>query len=135
VISVNSVAKKKSVKVCESLWLKIREEIMSDLFKEMCTLSGKLNDLIDDTKDKDERQNLLALFFKVNELCEKIAHQEFDENDDFYRDTIENIMDTERLIKEFKQNQVKLINVFVHLIDIIANVEKIILGWKISNKK
>jgi hypothetical protein len=29
---------------------------MSDLFKEMCALSGKLNDLIDSTKDKDERE-------------------------------------------------------------------------------
>jgi hypothetical protein len=108
---------------------------MTDLFKEMCSLSGKLNDLIDKTKDKDERQNLLALFFKVNEQFEKIAHQEFDENDDFYRDTVENIMDTERMIKDFKENQIKLINIFVHLIDIIANVEKIILGWKSDNGK
>jgi hypothetical protein len=108
---------------------------MSDLFKEMCTLSGKLNDFIDETKDKEERQKLLALFFKVNEQCEKIAHQEFDENDDFYLDTIDNIIDTERLIKEFKANQIKLINVFVYLIDIIANVEKIILGWKLVNGK
>ena len=107
----------------------------SDLFKEMCALSGKLNDLIDKTKEKDERQNLLEIFFKVNQLCEKIAGQEFDENDDFYRDTIENIIDTERMIKEFNANQIKLVNVFVHLIDIIANVEKIILGWKIPNKK
>ena len=73
--------------------------------------------------------------FKVNDQCEKIANQEFDENDDFYRDTIENIIDTEQLIKEFKANQIKLINVFVHLIDIIANVEKIILGWKSDNGK
>jgi hypothetical protein len=44
-------------------------------------------------------------------------------------------MDTERLIKDFKAKQLKLINVFVHIIDIIANVEKIILGWKTSNGK
>jgi hypothetical protein len=108
---------------------------MSELFKEMCFLSGKLNDLIDKTKEKEKRQNLLELFFKVNQLCEKIAEKEFDENDDFYRDTVENIMDTERLIKDFKAKQLKLINIFVHIIDIIANVEKIILGWKISNAK
>jgi hypothetical protein len=103
---------------------------MSDLFKEMCALSGKLNDLIDSTKGKDDRQNLLVLYFKVNEKCEKIAHQEFDENDDFYRDTVENIMDTERLIKDFKENKLNLINVLFHLIDIIGNVEKIILKSK-----
>ena len=103
---------------------------MSDLFKEMCSLSGKINDFIDATKDKDDRQKLLALFFKVNELCEKIAHKEFDENDDFYRDTLEKIIYTDQLIKEFKANQFKLTNVLIHLIDIIANVEKIILGWK-----
>jgi hypothetical protein len=102
---------------------------MSDLLKEMCTLSGKLSDLINETKDKEEKEKVLALFFKVNDICEKIAQQEFDENDDFYRDTIENIIDTERLIKEFKANQIKLINVFEHLIDIIANVERIILNW------
>ncbi len=103
---------------------------MSDLFKEMCALSGKLSDLIDSTKGKDDRQNLLVLYFKVNEKCEKIAHQEFDENDDFYRDTVENIMDTERLIKDFNENKLNLINVLLHLIDIIGNVEKIILKSK-----
>jgi hypothetical protein len=108
---------------------------MSELFKEMCFLSCKFNDLIDKTKDKEKRQNLLELFFKVNQLCEKIAEKEFDENDDFYIDTIEKIMDTERLIKDFKAKQLNLINIFVHLIDIIANVEKIILGWKISSAK
>ena len=102
---------------------------MTDLLKEMCTMSGKLSILINETKDKEEKEKLLALFFKVNDQCEKIAHQEFDENDDLYRDTIENIIDTERLIKEFKANQIKLINVFAHLIEIIANVERIILGW------
>jgi hypothetical protein len=109
--------------------------LMSDLFKEMCRLSGKLSDFIDKTKDKEKSQNLLEIFFKVNALCEKIAKQEFDENDHFYRDTIEKIIDTEQVIKEFKANQIKLINVFVYLIDIIANVEKILLGWKITNEK
>ena len=105
----------------------------SDLFKEMCTLSGKLSDLIDKTKDTEKSQNLLEIFFKVNALCERIAEEEFDENDDFYRDTIEIILYTEHMIKEFKAKQIKLINVFVHIIDIIANVEKIILGWKSDN--
>jgi len=108
---------------------------MSELFKEMCLLSGKLNDLIDKTKAKGKKQTLLALYFKVNDLCEKMAKKEFDENDDFYCDTVENIMDTERLIKEFKAKQIKLLNIFVHLIDIIANVEKISLGWKTGNVK
>jgi hypothetical protein len=102
---------------------------MSDLFKEMCRLSGKLSALINETKDKKEKEKLLALFFKVNDICEKIAKQEFDENDDLYRDTIEDIIDTERMIKEFKADQIKLKNVFGHLIDIIANVERIILHW------
>jgi hypothetical protein len=108
---------------------------MTELFKEMCRLSGKLSDFIDKTKDKEKIQNLLEIFFKVNALCEKIAKLKFDENDDFYRDTIEKIIDTERMIKEFKANQIKRINVFVHIIDIIANVEKIILGWKTGNEK
>ena len=108
---------------------------MSDLFKEMCTLSGKFSNLIDKTKNEEEKQKLLAIFFKVNDQCEKIAQQEFDENDDFYRDTIENIIDTERKFKEFKANQIKLINVFVHLIDIIANVERIMLDWILKNEK
>ena len=108
---------------------------MTELFKEMCRLSGKLSDLIDKTKDTEKSQNLLEIFFKVNALCERIAEQEFDENDDFYRDTIERILYTEHMIKEFKAKQIKLINVFVHIIDIIANVEKIILGWRTPNEK
>jgi hypothetical protein len=118
------------VYLCATLWLKISEDLMTELFKEMRLLSGKLNDLIDKTKGKEKKQNLLELFFRVNKLCKKIAKKKFDENDDFYRDTVANIMDTERLIIDFKARQINLINVFVHLIDIIANVEKIILGWK-----
>jgi hypothetical protein len=109
------------------------EELMSELFKEMCSLSGKLNDLIDIIKDKDERLELLRIFFKVTDNCEKIAHEEFDENDDFYRDTVDNILETELLIKDFKENKLKLNDVLVYLIDIIADVDKIILGWKNSN--
>ncbi|MHA2474095.1 MAG: hypothetical protein ACXAES_12780, partial [Promethearchaeota archaeon] len=56
---------------------------------------------------------------------EKIAHEEFDENDFFYRDTVEKILDTERVIKEFKENQIKLVDVFDHINAIIENVEKI----------
>ena len=46
---------------------------MTELFKEMRLLSGKLNDLIDKTKGKEKKQNLLELFFRVNKLCKKIA--------------------------------------------------------------
>jgi hypothetical protein len=98
-------------------------------------MSGKLKDFINETQDNVERNTLLSIYFKLNEKIEKLAGQEFDENDDFYLDTVDNIMDTERVIKEFKENQIKLINVFVHLIDIIANVEKILLGWKTGNGK
>lgn len=108
---------------------------MSDLFKEMCTLAGKLSKFIDETKDVEERKKLWAKYQEINKHIEKIANQAFDENDYFYRDTIKNIMATESVIEEFKGNQIKLVNVLVHLIDIIANVEKILLGWKITNEK
>jgi hypothetical protein len=103
-------------------WLKIREELMSDLFKEMCSLSGKLSDFSDEIKDKEEKHKLLELYLIVTGLCEKIADQEFDENDDFYRDTIEKILDTGRVTKEFIENQIKLVEVFDHLNTIIDNV-------------
>jgi hypothetical protein len=99
---------------------------MSDLFREMCSLSGKLSDFSDEIKDKEEKHKLLELYLIVTGLCEKLADQEFDDNDDFYRDTIEKIMDTGRVIKEFKENHIKLTEVFVHINDIIAIVEKII---------
>ena len=95
---------------------------MSDLFKEMCLLSGKLSDFVDFIKDKEDRKNLLEFYLKVTGLCEQVSNQEFDENDDFYLDTIEKIMDTGRVIKAFKENQIKLMDVFDHLTDIINNV-------------
>jgi hypothetical protein len=55
-------------------------------------------------------------------MFEKIAYKEFDENDDFYRDTIEKIMDTGLVIKAFKENQIELSEVFDHLTAIINNV-------------
>ena len=95
---------------------------MSDLFKEMCSLSGKLSDFVDYIKDKEDRKNLLEFYLKVTGLCEQVSNQEFDENDDFYRDTIEKIMDTGRVIKAFKKNQIKLMDVVDHLNTIIDNV-------------
>ena len=99
---------------------------MSDLFKEMCALSGKLSDFSDEIKDKKEKHKLLELYLIVTGLCEKIAVQEFDENDDFYRDTIEKILDTGQVIKEFKANQIKPVDVFKHLKAIIDSIEKIL---------
>ena len=98
---------------------------MSELFKEMCSLSGKLSGFVDYIKEKKAKENLLSLFFIVNELCEKIAKKEFDENDDFYLDTIEKIMDTVRVINEFKENKILLTEVFDHLTSINDNVKKI----------
>ena len=95
---------------------------MSDLFKEMCLLSGKLSDFVDYIKDKEDRKNLLQFYLKVTGLCEQVSNQEFDENDDFYLDTIEKIMDTGRVINEFKENQIKLMDVFDHLTATINNV-------------
>jgi hypothetical protein len=108
---------------------------MSDLFKEMCALAGKISKFIGETEDVEEREKLWIKYHEVNKQIEKIAGEKFEENDYFYKNTIENITDTERVIKEFKANQIKLVNVFVHIIDIIANVEKILLGWKITNEK
>ena len=98
---------------------------MSDLFKEMCSLSGQLSDFSDVIKDPEEKKQLLKLYLTVTGLCEKIAGPEFDENDDFYRDTIEKILETGRLIKEFKENRIILVDVFAHLNAIIDSVEKI----------
>jgi hypothetical protein len=108
---------------------------MSDLFKEMCTMAGKLSNFIGETKDVEDRKKLWEKYQEINKQIGKIAGVKFEENDFFYSNTIENITDTERVIKEFKAKQIKLVNVFVHLIDIIANVEKIIIGWKITNEK
>jgi coenzyme F420-reducing hydrogenase alpha subunit len=112
-----------------------KEDLMSELLKEMSAMSGKLHSFIIKTKDKEEQKKLLEKYFQLNDQVEKLAKQTFDENDGFYQDTIDKIMETERVIKEFKAKQIELINVFVHLIDIIANVEKIILGWKTGNGK
>ena len=95
---------------------------MSDLFKEMCSLSGKLSSFVDDIKDKEDKKNMLALYLKVTGLCEKISKKEFEENDDFYQDTIDKIMDTGRVIKEFRESQIKMTEVVDHLTAIINNV-------------
>ena len=105
---------------------------MSDLFKEMCSLSGQLSDFSDEIKDPEEKKKLLKLYLTVTGLCEKIAGLEFDENDDFYRDIIDKVLDTGRMIKEFKENRIILVDVFTHLNAIIVNVEMI---REINNKQ
>jgi cell fate (sporulation/competence/biofilm development) regulator YlbF (YheA/YmcA/DUF963 family) len=91
----------------------------------MCSLSGKLSGFVDGVKNDEDRKDLLEFYLKVTGLCEQVSNQEFDENDDCYRDTIEKIIDTGRVIKAFKENQIKLTEVFDHLTAIIDNVKKI----------
>jgi hypothetical protein len=88
-------------------------------------MAGKLSNLVDYLQDKKDKQNLLELHLKVTELCEKIPGKEFDENDDFYFLTNEKIMHTGQVIKEFKENHIKLFNVFYHINNIIKDVIKI----------
>ena len=94
-----------------------------------------MKDFINETKDTEERKYLLEKYFQITAQMKKLSNDIFDENDGFSRNTIDKIKDTERVIKEFNTNRIDLINVFVHIIDIIANVEKIILGWKTGNVK
>jgi len=108
---------------------------MLDLLREMSTMAGQLKDFITNTKDKEDQKKLLEKYSQVTKQMKKLAKDVFDENDGFYKTAIEKVRDTERVFKEFNANQVKLIDVLVHLIDIIANVEKIILGWKTGNGK
>ena len=108
---------------------------MLDLLREMSTMSGQLKDFITNTKDKEEQKKLLGKYFQVTKQMKKLAESVFDENDGFYKAAIDKVRDTERVFKEFNANQIKLIGVLVHLIDIIANVEKILLGWKTGNEK
>ena len=95
---------------------------MSELFKEMCSLAGKLSSFVDYIKDKDDKKNILSFHLKITGLCEQVPNQEFDENDDFYLDTIEKIRDTVHVIKAFKENKSKLTEVVDHLNTIIENV-------------
>ena len=62
----------------------------------------------------------------ITGLCEKTAGQEFEENDDDYRDTIEIILDTERVIAAFKENRIEMAEVTGHFKTIIDNVENIL---------
>ena len=66
----------------------------------------------------------------VNQI-DKLGRITFDENDKVYQETIDKIKNTEKLFKEFIDNQAKLAGIFRTLTSIIANVEKMLLGWKI----
>jgi hypothetical protein len=106
---------------------------MLELLREMSTMSGQLKDVIINTKDKEEQKKLLGKYFQVTKKMKKLAESVFDENDGFYKAAIDKVKDTDRVFKEFKAKQIEVIDVLVHLIDIIANVEKILLGWKTGN--
>ena len=99
---------------------------MSELFKEMCSLSGQLSDFIAFIEDKESRRTLLSLQLNITELCRKISDLELDENEYLYWKPIEKILDTERVINSFKNNKIKLTGVIDHVNTIIDNVEKII---------
>jgi hypothetical protein len=111
------------------------EGLMLELLREMSAMSGKLKDFINETKDKKEQKKLLGKYFQISHQIKKLGQDVFDENDGFYKDTIDKVKNTEQVIKEFKENQIKLISVLVYLIDIIADVEKIRMGWKTGNVK
>lgn len=106
---------------------------MSDLFKRMCKMSCNLVKIIDETKDNEERLKLWARFVQITEQINILPHIQFDESEDFYWETVEKIKDTERVFNEFIEHEEELTYVFHQLSEIIANVDRILLTWKLEN--
>jgi len=106
---------------------------MLELLKQMGLMAHKFEDFILKTKDKEDQDILKKRYVQLIVLMEKLARQRFDENDGFYQETIEKVRATGRLIKKFYEKQLKLINVFAHIVDISDNVMMIIQGGNYAN--
>ena len=105
---------------------------MLELLKEMCNLAGNLSNVIEKTGKSKDQKKLWARYVDLVNQIDKLGRITFDENDKVYQETIDKIKNTEKLFKEFIDNQAKLAGIFRPLTSIIANVEKMLLGWKIE---
>ena len=107
---------------------------MSELLKEMCTMSGRLSTLINQTKTVEERKKIWSRYLEINGQIERLVCKEFDEDEEFYRETVDKIKDTETVINKSKENSFGADDVLSHVSNIIAHVEKIIIEWEIVNR-
>jgi hypothetical protein len=108
---------------------------MLELLKEMGTMCGKLQEFINKTKNKDDQKKLMEKYVQLSTQVEKMANKILDENDGFYLETMVKVVKTEQVVKEFNAQKIEFIDVLIYLIDIIANVDKLLLGWKTGNGK
>ncbi|UCH97793.1 MAG: hypothetical protein JSV88_13330 [Candidatus Aminicenantes bacterium] len=99
------------------------------LLKQLCQMSGQLGEIIIKTTDKEEHNKLLEKLIKISELIEKTAGIQFNENDKYYRDTIKKFKDTENVFKAFAANQIEIMEMLKSITDVIANVERMIMGF------
>lgn len=98
-------------------------------------MAGNLTQLIDKTDDLNVRKRLWERYVDLKDQIDKMANLQFEENDDFYKETIEKIIETEALFKDYEENQEKLLQVLKQISDIIASVGLIFYGWQLENEK
>ena len=103
---------------------------MSVLIKELGRAAGKLSKLIADTKDPAEKQILLDKYITISEQMEKTAHQQFEENDEFFLKVIKQIKKTKKEIQKYNAHQIELFDLFKSLSQLIESVFRVCLGWK-----
>ena len=108
---------------------------MSELLKEMCTMSGRLSPMINKVKPVANRVEVWTRYLEINSLIERLVGKEFDQKEQFYCETLDKIKESEIVINRYRGNPDDLIQVKIHISNIIADVEKIITLWEMDKKK
>ena len=103
---------------------------MPELIKELGKVAGELSQLISKSSDPEEKQTLLGKYETISQQLEKAAHQQFEENDEFFVAVIKQIKKTEKDIQKYNARQAGLFDLFKSLSQLIENVFRLCLGWK-----
>ena len=108
---------------------------MSELLKELCTMTDFISDLLLTEKEPITKRGILELLIMVSEKIED-AHKYKGPNIDnnYFQSVIQDIKETKDFVTGYKQKTKIYADLLEHVIKVVNEVETLFLGVELTGK-
>jgi len=97
---------------------------MSDLFKELCYLSGDIGELIQSSGKKESRIKLWKKYKELNLIIGEVSGKVFDDSNIIYRDVVDKFQDLREFIHSFKEGEENLTAILLRLSQVLSEADR-----------
>jgi len=106
---------------------------MSDLFKELCYLSGDIGKLIESSGDKNGRHKLWKEYKELSLKIGEVSGKVFDDSNVIYRDVVDKLQDLREFIHSFKEGDENLTAILLRLGQVFSEVDRFLFPQDIAD--